>query len=57
MFRTLWHTISTELIASAAFAVIALLLYFAGVTSVPRAFVCVAGAALCVIIWRLRYAR
>jgi hypothetical protein len=57
MFRTLWRTMSTEVLTMLLVAAIAGLLGFVGVKSVPRAAVTTGGILLLVLVYRLRYAR
>jgi hypothetical protein len=57
MFRTLWRTMSTEVLAALLLTAVAILLGFIGVKTVPRAAVTIAGIVLLFVIYRLRYAR
>jgi uncharacterized membrane protein YjjP (DUF1212 family) len=57
MFRTLWRTMSTEVLAVLLLTVIAVLLGSVGVKTAPRAAVCIGGIVLLIVIYRLRYAR
>jgi hypothetical protein len=57
VLRTLWRTMSTDVLATLLLTVVAILLGFVGVKSVPRAAVTIAGIVLLAVIYRLRYSR
>ena len=55
--KSVWHMISTELLARVVFAVLAATLGSLGIVSSSPYLSCAAGLCLMVLIYRLRYKR